>query len=43
MQTVVKPLQEKVELVYVKAGSQAEAHVRRRFPHKIVRQVKRGK
>ena len=43
LQTVVKPLQEKVEPVYVKEGSQAEAYVRRRFPHKIVRQVKRGK
>jgi len=37
LQTVVKPLQDKVEPVYVEAGSQAEAHVRRRFPHKIVR------
>jgi ferredoxin len=41
LRTVVKPLQEKVEPVYVEAGSQAEAHVCRRFPHKIVRQVKR--
>ncbi|QBD78735.1 4Fe-4S ferredoxin [Ktedonosporobacter rubrisoli] len=43
LQTVVKPLQEKVEPVYVEAGSQAETHVRRRFPHKIVRHVKRRK
>jgi hypothetical protein len=40
LQTIVKPLQEKVEPVYVEADSQAEAHVRRRFPHKKVRQVK---
>lgn len=33
----VRPLQEKVEPVYVIEGSDAEAHVRRRFPHKRVR------
>lgn len=36
---LVRPLQEKVEPVYVVAGSDAEAHVRRRFPHKRVRRV----
>jgi ferredoxin len=36
---VVKPLQEKSEPVYVVEGSDAEEHVRRRFPHKRVRHV----
>lgn len=36
---VVRPLQAKVEPVYVVAGSDAEAHVTRRFPHKQVRRV----
>ncbi len=36
---LLRPLQEKVEPVYVVAGSDAEAHVRRRFPHKRVRRV----
>jgi Fe-S-cluster-containing hydrogenase component 2 len=36
----LKPLQDKVEPVYVVAGSGAEAHVRRRFPHKRVRHVR---
>jgi Fe-S-cluster-containing hydrogenase component 2 len=34
---LVRPLQEKVEPVYVITGSDAEAHVKRRFPHKRVR------
>jgi hypothetical protein len=42
LQTIVKPLQDKVEPVYVHKGSKAEAHVRRRFPHKTVRQVRQG-
>jgi putative sterol carrier protein len=37
---VVRPLQEAVEPVYVIAGSDAEAHVERRFPHKSVRHVR---
>src|SRR5690348_16948970 len=37
---VVKPLQEKQEPVYVVPGSDAEAHVSRRFPHKRVRKVR---
>ncbi len=36
---VVKPLQEKREPVYVVPGTDAEEHVRRRFPHKEVRHV----
>jgi Fe-S-cluster-containing hydrogenase component 2 len=34
---LVKPLQQKVEPVYVIEGSDAEAHVKKRFPHKHVR------
>ena len=36
---VVKPLQDKEEKLYVVAGSDAEAHAARRFPHK---EIKRG-
>jgi Fe-S-cluster-containing hydrogenase component 2 len=39
---VVKPLQEKVEPVYVQPGSDAEAFVTRRFPHKPPRHVGNG-
>jgi ferredoxin len=39
---VVRPLQDRVETVYVVAGSDAEAHVRRRFPHKRTRRVGNG-
>jgi Fe-S-cluster-containing hydrogenase component 2 len=35
----VRPLQQKSETVYVVAGSDAEAHVKKRFPTKIVKQV----
>lgn len=37
---VVKPLQDKDETIYVVPGSDAEAHVARRFPHKQVKQVR---
>jgi NAD-dependent dihydropyrimidine dehydrogenase PreA subunit len=39
---VVRPLQQKVEPVYVVAGSDAELHARKRFPHKRIRQVSNG-
>jgi len=39
---VVKPLQSKVENVYVVPGSDAEAHVARRFPHKKTKRVGNG-
>lgn len=39
---VVRPLQEKPENVYVTEGSNAEAHVRKRFSHKTVRYVESG-
>jgi Fe-S-cluster-containing hydrogenase component 2 len=42
LKEVVRPLQEKVEPIYVTAGSDAEAYVVRRFPHKMVRRVGNG-
>jgi Fe-S-cluster-containing hydrogenase component 2 len=40
IQEIVKPLQDKVETVYVIPGSDAEAHTAKRFPHKQVKQVR---
>ena len=37
---VMRPLQAKREPVYVIAGSDAEAHVQKRYPHKTVRHVR---
>ncbi len=42
VEEVLRPLQEKVEPVYVIGGSDAEAHVQRRFPHKQVRRIHNG-
>lgn len=39
---VVRPLQNKEETVYVVPGSDAEAHVARRFPHKTAKRVGSG-
>jgi ferredoxin len=39
LRSVVQPLTSKTEPVYVVAGSDAEAHVQRRFPHKRLRVV----
>ncbi len=39
---VVRPLQAKVEPLYVVPGSDAEAHAARRFPHKPIRRVGNG-
>ena len=39
---VVRPLQNKVETIYVTPGSDAEAHVARRFPHKKIKRVRNG-
>ena len=39
---VVRPLQARKEPVYVVPGSDAEAHVRKRYPHKTVRHVRRS-
>lgn len=42
LQEVVKPLQDKIENIYVTAGSEAEAHVAKRFPHKKIRRIGSG-
>lgn len=42
LQTVVRPLQEKAEIVYVVPGSDAESHVAKRFPHKQPKRVGNG-
>ena len=42
LKDVVKPLQDKVETVYVVPGSDAEAYVARRFPHKKTKHVHNG-
>jgi ferredoxin len=42
LQDVVRPLQEKAETIYVVPGSDAEAHVARRFPHKRSKRVSNG-
>ena len=39
---VVKPLQSKPEPIYTVPGSDAEAHVLKRFPHKEIRPIKNG-
>ena len=42
LKDVLKPLQDKVETVYVVPGSDAEDYVRRRFPHKTTKRVRNG-
>jgi ferredoxin len=42
LKDVVRPLQEKEEMVYVVPGSDAEEHVARRFPHKEAKRVGNG-
>jgi ferredoxin len=42
LEDVVRPLQNKAETVYVVPGSDAEAHVARRFPHKKTKRVGNG-
>ncbi|MEI6429448.1 MAG: SCP2 sterol-binding domain-containing protein [Pseudanabaena sp. ELA607] len=37
---IVKPLQDKVETLYVISGSDAEAHAAKRFPHKQIKLVR---
>jgi ferredoxin len=39
---ILSPLQEKIEPVYVVAGTDAESHVTKRFPHKTVRRIRSG-
>jgi Fe-S-cluster-containing hydrogenase component 2 len=42
VQEVVEPLRAKVEPIYVLPDSDAEAHVRARYPHKQIRRVEGG-
>lgn len=42
LRAVVDPLQEKVETIYVRKGSDAEDHVGKRFPHKKAKPVDAG-
>ncbi|MFB1295093.1 4Fe-4S binding protein [Mycobacterium sp. pW049] len=42
MDLVLKPLQDKRETLYVLPGSDAEAHARKRYPHKPVKTVDSG-
>lgn len=42
LKDVVKPLQDKVETVYVVPGSDAEDYIARRFPHKKTKRVSNG-
>jgi len=42
LQDVVSPLQKKTETVYALPGSDAEAHVTVRFPHKTIKRVNNG-
>lgn len=42
LKEVVKPLQDKVETVYVVPGSDAEGYVPRRFPHKRTKRASNG-
>jgi hypothetical protein len=42
MNTVLRPLQDKVETLYVTPGSAAKEYATRRFPHKQVKDVTGG-
>ncbi|MFB7475104.1 hypothetical protein [Kitasatospora sp. NPDC056184] len=42
MDTVLRPLQEKPETLYVLPGSRAEEYAERRFPHKPAQEVGGG-
>ena len=42
LKDIVRPLQEKEEMVYVIPGSDAEEHVARRFPQKTIKRVGNG-
>jgi Fe-S-cluster-containing hydrogenase component 2 len=39
VQETLRPLQERVEPLYIVPGSDADAHARKRFPHKTIRHV----
>jgi len=42
VESVMKPLQQREEAVYVVAGSDAEAHVSKHYPHKTIKRVSNG-
>jgi ferredoxin len=42
LRTVVRPLQDRVEPLYVVPGSDAEAYAAKRFPHKRLRRISNG-
>jgi len=42
MDTVLRPLQDKNETLYVLPGSHAQEYAQRRFPHKPVKEVTGG-
>lgn len=42
MDTVLRPLQDKTETLYVLPGSHAQEHAQRRFPHKPTKEVSGG-
>jgi hypothetical protein len=42
VESVVRPLQQRTENVYVVAGSANEAHVAKHYPHKKIRRVSHG-
>lgn len=42
LKEIVKPLQEKKETIYVLKNSDAEQHVKKRFPHKTVKRIGNG-
>jgi hypothetical protein len=42
LKTVVEPLQQKEETLYVIAGSDAQVHARKRFPHKKTKIIHNG-
>jgi Fe-S-cluster-containing hydrogenase component 2 len=42
LEEVVNPLQQKEETLYVVAGSDAEAHANKRFPHKATKRIRNG-
>lgn len=42
LKNIVKPLQDKKEIVYVIPGSDAESHVAKRFPNKKTKRVQNG-
>jgi ferredoxin len=42
MNTIVKPMKDKEETIYVVPGSDAESHLAKRFPHKTAKRISNG-